>query len=96
LSLYGSFAYGRLRLDAAVPDDAGRTRFNADYLLGELGLTYAVNTPLSHLSFSITAGYRVQVVSTRKFELSTGFDAYEPVDTHDVTQGPAVSLIARF
>jgi len=69
LALYGSFAYGRLKLKASLPDDAGGTRFNADYILGELGLSYGINTPLPRLSFSVTLGYRAQLVSTRKFQL---------------------------
>lgn len=96
LGMYGTFAYGRLRLTAPLPDAAGDTHFNADYLLGELGLAYGIPTPLSHLSFSVTVGYRAQIVSTRKFDVSTGFNGYEPVDVHDITQGPAFSAFARF
>jgi hypothetical protein len=96
LALYGTFAYGRLKLNASTPDDAGNDRFNADYLLGELGLSYNVSTPLQHLAFSLTAGYRAQIVSTRRFDVSTGFGGYVPVDLHDVTYGPSVSLLARF
>jgi hypothetical protein len=96
LGLYGTFAYGRLRLEAPVPDAAGETHFNADYLLGEFGLSYGVPTPLSSLSFSVTLGYRAQIVSTRRFDVSTGFDGYQPVDVHDITQGPALSVLGRF
>jgi hypothetical protein len=94
--MYGTFAYGRLRLTAPVPDAAGDTHLDADYILGELGLSYGVGTPLSHLSFSVTAGYRAQIVSTRKYAVYTGFSGYAPVDVHDVTYGPAVSVLARF
>jgi hypothetical protein len=96
LAFYGTFAYGRLNLNSSTPDDAEHTSFHADYELGELGLAYGVSTPLPHLSFSVTAGYRIQVVSTRKFDLSTGFGGYEPVDVHDITQGPAITIFARF
>jgi hypothetical protein len=96
LALYDTFAYGRLRLTASAPDDAGGNHFNADYILGELGLSYGINTPLSHLSFSVTAGYRAQFVGTRKFALSTGFGGYRYVDLHDFTYGPAISVLARF
>jgi hypothetical protein len=96
LAFYGTFAYGRLNLDASTPDAAQRRTFSADYELGELGLSYGLGTPLPHLSFSFTAGYRIQVVSTRKFDVSTGFGGYQPVDVHDVTQGPAISVFARF
>jgi len=96
LALYGTVAYGRLRLSLPIRDAAGDSHLNADYELAEAGLAYGIDTPLSHLAFSVTAGYRVQVVSTRKYQVSTGFDAYEPVDVHDVTQGPALSVLARF
>jgi hypothetical protein len=96
LAIYGTFVYGRLKLDSPVADVAGNSHFNADYLLGEWGLAYGIRTPLSRLSFTVTAGYRVQIVSTRKFDVSTGFDGYQPVDVHDITQGPAVSALVRF
>lgn len=96
LATYGTFAYGRLKLDASVPDDAGNTSFNADYVLTEAGLAYSVNTPLSRLGFTVTLGYRAQLVSTRRFEESTGFDGYRPVDLHDFTYGPALTLLSRF
>jgi hypothetical protein len=41
LGLYGTFAYGRLSMKASVADVTGRDSFNADYLLGELGLPMA-------------------------------------------------------
>jgi hypothetical protein len=95
LSLYGTFAYGRLQLNASTSDDSGESTFHSDYLLGEVGLSYGFNTPL-HTSLSIIAGYRVQSVSTRRFNVSTGFSGYAPVDVHDTTQGPVVSVLARF
>jgi|HubBroStandDraft_1064217.scaffolds.fasta_scaffold37219_2 hypothetical protein len=96
LGMYGTFAYGRLDLHASVTDAGGNTRFNADYFLAELGFSCGMNTGMSRLSISATLGYRVQVVSTREFDVGTGFGGYRPVDLHDITQGPAISLLARF
>jgi hypothetical protein len=99
ISMYGTFAYGRLGLHASSADFStppGHHYFNADYVLGELGVSYAIRTPLRGLSFSMTLGYRAQIVSTRKFDVATGFGGFQPVDLHDVTQGPAFSLLARF
>jgi hypothetical protein len=103
LGLYGTFAYGRLSMKASVPDVIQRDNFSADYLLGELGLSYGVSTPLYPLSFTVTLGYRAQVVSTRRYDLATGLTnvatgipASVAVDVHDVTYGPALSLVARF
>ncbi len=96
LSLYGTFAYGRLRLNAGAADDAGQTGFDADYLLTELGLSWGTDLPISWLGFSATLGYRAQIVSTRKYSVATGFGSYQPVDLHDVTYGPALGVLFRF
>lgn len=96
LAIYATFAYGRLTLSAPSPDAAGSTSFDADYFLGELGLSYGFDTPLSSLSLTATLGYRIQIVATRGYAISTGFDGYEPVDLHDVTYGPALGLSGRF
>jgi hypothetical protein len=103
LGLYGTFAYGRLTMKASVPDVARRDRFNADYLLGEFGLSYGVTTPASWLSFTFTLGYRAQIVSTHRYDLATGLTdattgipASQAVDVHDITHGPALSILARF
>jgi hypothetical protein len=104
LSVYGTFAYGRLGLHASEPDlldpevqQFAHYNFNADYFLTELGLAYGTPTPLKGLSLSVTLGYRVQVVSTRDFNLETGpGGGFQPTDLHDVTQGPAFSVLARF
>jgi hypothetical protein len=96
LGFYGTFAYGRLRLTASTPDAAGDTSFNADYLLGELGLSYTVWPKDPRFSFSANVGFRAQQVSTRRFAVSTGFGGTAPVDVYDTTTGPVVSVIARF
>jgi hypothetical protein len=103
LGLYGTFAYGRLTMKASATDVAKRDTYNADYLLGEFGASYGVATHAQRLSFTATLGYRVQIVSTRRYDLSTGLTdvstgipAFTSVDVHDITQGPALSILARF
>jgi hypothetical protein len=102
-AMYGTFAYGRLGLHASEPDltdptlkQFARHYFNADYFLTELGVSYGWQTPMKGVALSVTCGYRVQVVSTRKFNLETGFGGFQPVDLHDLTQGPAFSVLVRF
>jgi hypothetical protein len=104
LSMYGTFAYGRLSLHASEPDlldqdvrQFAHYYFNADYFLSELGVAYGMRTPVKALSLSMTLGYRIQVVATRDFNLETGpGGGFQPADLHDVTQGPAFSVLARF
>jgi hypothetical protein len=96
LSLYATFAYGRLQLSAPEPDASGSKGGHADYFLGELGLSYGFDTPLRPLSVTLTVGYRAQIVSTRSFAISTGSSSYAPVDVHDVTYGPAIGVAGRF
>jgi hypothetical protein len=97
-SLYGSFAYGYLNLKTAevAGDSLGKTSFHADYTVGEFGLAYASSIGSTHLSYSALLGYRAQIVITRNFALSSGFGTYSCVDVHDVTQGPALSVLVRF
>jgi hypothetical protein len=97
-ALYASAADGflHLRVDSSLADDAGHTSFPANYSLAELGLAYALPSSIAWLSFSVTAGYRVQIVSTRDYALSTGFGGYTTTKVHDTTQGPAVTLVGRF
>lgn len=96
LAAFATAAYGRLQMNASAPDYAGRSDFKADYILSELGLSYGFDTPLKRLSVAITAGYRIQVVSTREFAVSTGLGGYQPVDLHDITYGPTVSVLSHF
>jgi hypothetical protein len=96
LSMYATFAYGHLNLSAPVPDASGSTSGSADYILGELGLSYGFDTPLRPLSLTVTLGYRIQIVSTRSFAVGAGLYGSEPVDIHDVTYGPAIGVSGRF
>lgn len=96
--LYGAVGVGflKLRVDQQLEDAAGNTSFNAIYTLGEAGFAYSVPTS-SKLSFTVTLGYRVQIVTTEKYALNNGFsNGRTIVDVHDTTQGPALTFVARY
>jgi hypothetical protein len=99
LSMYGAVGVGffRLRIDEQLQDAAGDVRFDANYALAELGLAYSVPTPISRMSFTVTLGYRVQIVTTKNYALSSGFsNGRTYVDVHDTTQGPVLSMVGRY
>jgi hypothetical protein len=101
LSAYGIAFYGplQLHLPADQPDAAGRTTFDASYVLVEAGLAYTFKT-----RYTVTLGYRAQTVRTNGYALGaipTGSGApapypYGSTDLVDTTQGPALGLTASF
>ncbi len=96
--LYGAVGVGflKLKVDEQLHDAAGNTSFNALYTLGELGVSYSVPTP-TKFSFTVTLGYRAQIVTTEKYALNNGFsNGYNSVDVHDTTQGPALTFVGRY
>jgi len=96
--LYGTVGVGflKLRVDQQLSDAVGNTSFNALYTLGEAGISYSVPTS-TKLSFTVTAGYRAQIVTTKDYALNNGFsNGYNSVDVHDTTQGPALTFIGRY
>lgn len=99
LGMYATVGVGflRLKVNQELHDAAGKTSFDALYTLGEAGLSYSVPTPLSSLSFTMTLGYRVQLVTTESYSLNNGFsNGRTQVDVHDTTHGPALTLVARW
>lgn len=96
--LYGAVGVGflKLRVDQQLADASGNTSFNAIYTLGEAGFAYTVPTS-TKLSFTVTLGYRVQIVTTEKYSLNDGFsNGRTTVNVHDTTQGPALTLVGRY
>jgi hypothetical protein len=96
LSMYSTFAYGRLSVSAPATASSVSSGAHADYFLGELGVSYGFDTPLSGLSLSVTLGYRIQIVGTRALGITTGPASHTGVDVHDVTYGPAIGVAGRF
>lgn len=74
LSLYGSFAYGLARetTESALPN--GKDKFDADYKIGEIGLSYQL-VRASGSEFLkgvvLSAGYRAQSVTVNSIPLGT-------------------------
>lgn len=86
VSLYGSFGAGRLK----TPQSGGRevVKFKTQYRLTELGLAYAsVPTP-GALRWTLSAGYRIQVMDSK--------EAFGIQDGRDTTQGFAFGALLRF
>jgi hypothetical protein len=96
LSMYSSFAAGFMTLKAPVPDAAGSTHANADYVLADLGLAYTFETRHVLSSIKLTLGYRAQVLTTRNYAASTGGGGFARVNVHDVTYGPAFAVSGSF
>jgi hypothetical protein len=105
LSLYGNVAFGagRSRLDSA--DAAGQSRLDLTYRNGEVGISYlalerARDAPLQ--SILVSAGYRAQVITTRKLGLGTyaiPSGQLIDIDRRDLTtttDGVVVGIVAIF
>jgi outer membrane protein with beta-barrel domain len=105
LSLYGNFAYGVTRNKTDVPDAAGKTRYNGDYQIAELGLSYSFGSFGQRMlqNISISAGYRFQLLTTKGITGGTTtavapftLISTQNVDARTYTAGPIVALIASF
>lgn len=101
-TLYASFGVGRMSTRLPVRDAAGRSTFDANYLLGELGLAYSLNPgPLGPTvkAATLTAGYRSQVLSTTGFGIA--LDPSNPsisrsTKLRDTTEGLTLGLSLTF
>lgn len=103
--LYSSAGLGYMK--AIVPesqkDARQRTRFNADYRLGEFGVGFNPDIGGSFIKSTVlTIGYRTQTVTTRDYTLGTT-DPTGSVTTPnattslvDTTQGLAASVVLIF
>jgi hypothetical protein len=82
-SLYGSLGVGRLKTPGGDKID-----FKADYRLTELGLAYTLNGDGLPRRWTFTAGYRIQVLTSK--------DALGTQDGRDTTQGFTLGALATF
>ena len=85
-SLYGSVGFGKLKTPQSGGDNV--VKFDADYRLTEIGLSYALAGIQVWPRWTFTAGYRIQVMSSK--------EALGTQDGRDTTQGLAVAAIASF
>ncbi len=86
VSLYGSFGAGRLK----TPQSGGPevVKFKTQYRLTELGLAYASVPSPGALRWTLSAGYRIQVMDSK--------EAFGIQDGRDTTQGFAFGALLRF
>lgn len=85
-ALYGSLAVGKLKTPQSGGDKV--VKFDADYRLTEVGLAYALAGAPASLRWTLSAGYRMQVMSSR--------EAFGLQDGRDTTQGFALGAITSF
>jgi hypothetical protein len=83
VSMYGSVGVGRLKTPSG-----DRIDFEADYRLTELGLAYTFATGSMPLRWTATAGYRMQVLTSK--------EAFGTQDGQDTTKGLTLGLLATF
>lgn len=106
-SLYGNFGYGFMdaKLPARTADQSGRSKFNADYLLSEIGVAYSFDTTSMPQAKAVTAtlGYRSQVLATKGYHVgvSTANAAAtiwntRSTDLRDTTEGLSLGLSVSF
>lgn len=86
LAIYGAVAVGRLK----TPQSGGPevVKFDAGYRLTEVGLSYALTGEQAVPRWTLSVGYRIQVLSSR--------EAFGNQDGRDTTQGFAFGAIASF
>jgi hypothetical protein len=82
-SLYGTLGVGRLKTPGG-----DKISFEADYRLTELGLAYALDGEKFPRRWTFTAGYRIQVMSSK--------EAFGTQDGRDTTEGFTLGAIATF
>lgn len=85
-SLYGSVGIGKLKTPQSGGDNV--VKFKSDYRLTEVGLSYALAGIDVRPRWTFTAGYRIQVMSSK--------EAFGTQDGRDTTQGLAIAAIASF
>ena len=85
-SLYGAFGWGRMKTPSST--DPRIVQFDADYRLSEVGLAYNMAVGRLPKALAFTAGYRMQVLTSK--------DALGSQDGRDLTQGFTFGLVATF
>lgn len=103
-SLYGNVGYGfmKARLPARGADASGNTRFDASYVLGEVGIAYSFDVRQSMpsvRSLAATVGYRSQVLATQDYKIRISDAPPRPTretDLRDTTEGLAFGVSMSF
>ena len=85
-SLYGAFGMGRLK--TAASEDKNVVQFKADYRLTEVGVANSFNSEGLLRRWTLTAGYRIQVMGSK--------EAFGTQDGRDTTQGFTFGALATF
>jgi len=102
-SLYGNAAYGWGHETISVPDAAGNSRYDLNYQIAELGLSYRFSFDSFLKALSLTVGYRAQITEVKNI----AFGTYQPnnpptlssttsINVRSVTTGPVIGLIGVF
>lgn len=103
-SLYGNFGYGfmKAKLPAGLGaiEANGKSKLDADYLLGEVGLAYSFDAKSispALKAMTATIGYRSQVLTTKDFRLRTSDGRHSrATDLRDTTEGLSLGLSVSF
>jgi len=95
-SLYGNVGYGRVKGRFPVSDASGRSKFDADYWLGEAGLAYSFEGMGAAKAMSLTLGYRSQVLATDGFRIALSPSTSRATELRDTTEGLALGLSMSF
>lgn len=93
MSVYATLGYGSMSAHLGVPDDAGRSRLRAGYLLQEAGLAWTFAEARGPRAVTVTLGWRTQTVTTHGYAVG---DASTKTDVRDITQGMTLGLVASF
>lgn len=106
LSLYGNVAYGTATEKLKNSSSVGKSSFDGNYKIGEIGLSYRI-ADSSNMSFlksaTIQLGYRAQVITIRDFPFHT-FSLANPttpisterLNVKSTTDGFILGLVAAF
>lgn len=101
-SLYGNFGYGKIKAHLPLTDASGRSKLDADYLLGEVGLAYSIDTRSmmpSAKGLALTLGYRSQVLATQDYRLRLSTTSSTPnrsTQLRDTTEGLTLGVSVSF
>ena len=86
VSMYGALGLGKLKTPTTGGPEV--VKFKSDYRLTEVGLAYGINTDGLPRRWTLTAGYRIQVLSSK--------EAFGTQDGRDTTQGFTLGALATF
>lgn len=95
---YTSLGAGWLKGDFPIADVTGKTRFDADYRLAEVGFTYNFAEPVQWVrALVLTAGYRTQRMATKGYALAiVPSSAQGPQSPRQNTTGQLVDTTQGF